>query len=61
MDVDGRREPRLRAAQPTLTPAGIRLVTEALPTAQRLAAELLEPHVRKPELAKVAALMANLG
>jgi DNA-binding MarR family transcriptional regulator len=44
-----------RVSYAVLTDAGHRLVGEALPSARRLAAELLEPHVPKSALSLLAA------
>jgi DNA-binding MarR family transcriptional regulator len=50
-----------RVAFAVLTPAGQRLVADALPSARHLAATLLEDHPGKTELAHVAAFVARLG
>jgi DNA-binding MarR family transcriptional regulator len=50
-----------RVAFAVLTEAGRRLVADALPSARRLAAELLDPRVSKQELARLAELVAHLG
>jgi DNA-binding MarR family transcriptional regulator len=50
-----------RVAFAVLTEAGHRLVTEALPSGRRLAAELLAAHLSRQELRPVADLIARLG
>jgi DNA-binding MarR family transcriptional regulator len=50
-----------RVAFAVLTEAGRRLVAEAIQSARRLAAELLETHVTKQELAHMVDLIVRLG
>jgi DNA-binding MarR family transcriptional regulator len=50
-----------RVAFAVLTEGGRRLVAEALPSARKLAAALLEATLPKPELARAAELMARLA
>ncbi len=49
-----------RVAFAALTEAGHRLVADALPSARRFAAELLEERVTKDELARAAQVIAGL-
>jgi DNA-binding MarR family transcriptional regulator len=49
-----------RVAFAVLTEAGRRLVAEAVPSARRLAAELLQPRLGKEELERVAHVLARL-
>jgi hypothetical protein len=44
-----------------LTDAGRQLVSNAVPTARRIAAELLDPHVSKEELTQATAVIARLA
>ena len=50
-----------RASFAVLTEAGHRIVAEALPTARRLSAEVLNPHVRGQALGPLAELLAALA
>jgi DNA-binding MarR family transcriptional regulator len=50
-----------RVAFAVLTEAGRRLLADALPSARRLATELLQPHLGKQELEDVADLMARVS
>ncbi|TKC97195.1 MarR family winged helix-turn-helix transcriptional regulator [Polyangium fumosum] len=44
-----------------LTPAGQKLLADAVPTARRIAADLLGPEANKEELTRVAAVITRLG
>jgi DNA-binding MarR family transcriptional regulator len=50
-----------RVTYAVLTDAGRRLLADALPTARRFAAELLEPRLGKPELERLSATMGALA
>ena len=50
-----------RASFAVLTEAGHRIVAEALPTARRLSAEVLAPHVRGQALGPLADLLTGLA